>query len=189
MNNINPHKLLADLIMELLQLNSNFFGKLTALFKIYKFRRQIKKIIRPPYNGINLYEILMFLNTAFNLNLLRTLKRSYIDFTVLPPYRNDIIKSGTITVCIPVDNRNLKTTYKTIVDGNDSNIDISWVVSESDRIRQYSITTKELHNRVVPDDRMSETKKLEFQSAKILYGAMITCIDVIIGTLCDRYAW
>lgn len=184
---MNPHKLLADLTMELLQLKDNFIDKLIAFFKIYKFRRQIRKAIRPPYTGTNLYELLMFLNTAYNLNLLKTLKRSYIDFTVLPLYRNDIIKSGIITVSIPIDNRSLKTTYKTVVEGNDSDIEITWIVSNSDRTRQYSSTVKELHNRIIPDDRMSETKKLEFQSAKILYNAIITCIDVIVGTLYDRY--
>ena len=74
-----------------------------------------------------------------------------------------------------------------VLEKNNGNIEMEWVVVEYNENRRYSLTTDELHSRIIPDDRMSETKQLQFHSAKILSNAMKYYSNIIFRNLYSRY--
>lgn len=188
MKTYDPNKLLADLIMKLNELDGNFFNKAVRLYKIYEFNKNIRQLItRTSYDAIKIYEILIFLNTALKIGLLKDMDKDYYNFTILDSSRNNIVVSGKLHVEIPYNDRRLQVTYKTVVEGNDGNIEMKWVVLNDKEARHYSMNVKELSNRLTPDDRMSESKQLQFQSAKILSNALQNYIEIIVRNLYNRY--
>ena len=94
----NPTQYLADLVMKLNSLEASRFGKLKCLYNIYKFKKDIKKLLKPPYTSDKLYRVLVFLNSASKLDLLRSLNRDYINFDIFLKGSNNIIMSGIINI-------------------------------------------------------------------------------------------
>lgn len=188
MKSKNPNQLLADLFMELNSLEGKFLCKPVSLLKIYKFRETIKSLTTNiSYNAINIYEILIFLNTALKIGLLNDIDKNYSDFTIFESSKSYAIVSGKITIEIPYVDRKLKVSYKPVVENKNGNIEMEWVVLDNKESRRYSITTEMLNNKISIDDRMSETKQLQFQSAKILSNAMVYYIKLIVRNLYNRY--
>lgn len=183
----NPTQYLADLVMRLNSLETSRFGKLKCLYNIYKFKKNIKKLLKPPYTSDKLYRVLVFLNSASKLDLLRSLNRDYINFDIFLKSSNNIIMSGIINISIPCDDKTLKITYKPIVGMDNDIIELVWVVSDFNGSRRYSKSTNELSDRGIPDDRMPESKRLEYHSVNILYNAITNCINMISRNLYGRY--
>lgn len=193
MENYEPNKLLPNIIMELNRLENKILGKIISFFKIYKFKRMIKaKIIRTSYSGNDIYEILVFLNTANKLALLKGLDMSEIDFNVFTTSNIFSVVSGYIAVSIPytyLDNKDymLKIRYKPTIDGNDSSIEMQWTITNDTSSKNYSSTVQLLDKNHSVDDRLSATKELEYSSAKILSIAVSRCIKLVIKNLKERY--
>ena len=183
----NPTQYLADLVMKLNLLETSRFGKLKCLYNIYKFKKDIKRLLKPPYTSDKLYGVLVFLNSASKLDLLKSLNEEYINFDIFLKGANNAIMSGIINICIPCNDKTLKITYKPIVGIGNGMIELVWIVSDSSGSRRYSKSTNELCNRVFPDDRMPESKRLEYHSVNILYNAIINCINTISRNLYGRY--
>lgn len=188
MKSTNPNQILADLFMELNSLEGKFLCKPVSLFKIFEFNKTIRSLTtRISYNAIDIYEILIFLNSALKIGLLKNMDKNYSNFTIFSASKNYSIVSGKITIEIPYIDRRLKITYKPVVENKTGTIEMEWVVLDDKESRHYSITTGELSNKISADDRMSETKQLQFQSAKILSNAMDYYITLIVRNLYNRY--
>lgn len=188
MKSKNLNQILADLIMDLNSLDGKFLSKPASLYKIYEFNKTIRVLTTPKsYNAIDIYDILVFLNSAKKLGLLKGIDNDYINFTVSNSSKNNYIMSGRITITIPYNDRTLKVSYRPVLEKNNGNIEMEWVVVEYNENRRYSLTTDELHSRIIPDDRMSETKQLQFHSAKILSNAMKYYSNIIFRNLYSRY--
>lgn len=183
----NPTQYLADLVMKLNSLKTGRFGRLKCLYNIYKFKKDIKKLLKPPYTSDKLYKVLVFLNSASKLDLFKSLNSDYINFDIFLKGSNNIIMSGIINISIPCDDKTLKITYKPIVGMDNDIIELVWVVSDFNGSRRYSKSTNELSDRGIPDDRMPESKRLEYHSVNILYNAIINCINTISRNLYGRY--
>ena len=193
MKNYEPNRLLPNVIMELNRLENKLFGKFISFFKIYKFKRMIKaKIIRNSYSGKDIYEILVFLNTANKLALLKGLDMSEIDFSVFTTSNIFSVVSGYISVSIPytfLNNKDctLKIRYKPTIDGNDSSIEMQWTITNDTSSKNYSSTVRLLDENHSINDRVSATKQLEYNSAKILSIAVSRCVNLVIKNLKERY--
>jgi len=194
-------KQFSNLILKLNELSDNhFFKRIRMRCLIHSTRRNIKKFLRrKEYNGYDIYNFLLFVDSANTLNLFD--KPSNIDYYC---YKSNstasMLLSGVLKVVIKYDDHHtLEVEFKPVVEPDKSRIDIDWTICDtnsnivdskdiSSSSRFYSKSTDVLVDMVInPTEPASETKILEWSSAAILYQTFIICIECVFKRIEMRY--
>ena len=189
-NEHTPNILLPNLIMNLNNLDGKYFRSLRARYIINKFKKALKKKVKKnSYSATDIYDFLLFLNNARKFNLIKGLEDEEIWFDVFTTTNSTNIVSGSFKTRCPYENGSLDIVYKPIIDIDYSIIKMHWTCTYDDPSKPTSMYSSEVEvlAEAEIDDRLSQTKILQYGSTKILRVSIGVCIEVIAENLIDRY--
>lgn len=185
-----PNALLPNLIMNLNALDGKLFKSIRARLYINKFKKNLRSDLKKSsYSATDIYDFLLFLNNARKFNLIKGLEDEEIWFDVFTTTNSTNIVSGSFKTRCPYENGSLDVVYKPIIDIDYSIIKMHWTCTYDDPSKPTSMYSSEVEvlAEAEIDDRLSQTKILQYGSTKILRVSIGVCIEVIAENLIDRY--